>query len=233
MSALVLGVILAAAVVVYGILEPDHQERVAENVAEETVDRGALVYIESCASCHGTYGEGTADGVPVRGTQLTIGEVRRAIAEGTQAFPSTYHVYSRAGGGPLSDAQVEDVTYFLMNWDTQALELARGAPAVVATELTGEGMAPADLEMKAGEIVRLVVANFAGSETVCRGDGLVGRMLAEDGVEEVEQEVALEVAVGETGSLEFTPTSAGSYAFTCDPSVAGATVFEGTITVTR
>lgn len=217
----------------YWALEPGHQEDVSETVAGKTVDRGVVVYTETCASCHGTYGEGSAEGPPVRGTQLTLSEVRRATVQGTRAFPSTYHVYGREGGGPLSNAQVDDLTFFIMNWDTQAIERARSAPAVVATELTDEGMEPAELEIRAGELVRLVVANFAGADRVCRGDGLRGRMIEEDGVEETEQEVALEVAAGQTESLEFTPTSPGSYRFSCVPSEAGLTVFEGTITVAR
>jgi mono/diheme cytochrome c family protein len=233
LAALALGVILAAAVGVYWALEPGHQDDVSETVAAKTVDRGSVVYTESCASCHGTYGEGSAEGPPVRGTQLSLGEVRRATAQGTRAFPSTYHVYGREWGGPLSDAQIDDLTFFIMNWDTPAIERARSAPAVVAAELTGEGMVPAELEMGAGELVRLVVANFAGTDSVCRADGLRGRMLEEDGVEEVEGEIVLEVAAGETKSLDFTPTSPGSYRFACGPSEGGATVFEGTITVAR
>jgi len=237
LAALALGVVLAAAVALYWALEPGHKDDVSATVDRKTVDRGAVVYTESCASCHGTYGEGSTQGPTqgpaVLGTQLTLNDVRRAIAQGTRAFPDTYHVYSRAGGGPLSNAQIDDVTFFIMNWDVQALEQARGAPAMVAVELTDTGLDPAELEMKAGELVRLVVANFAGADSVCRGDGLLGRTLAEDGVTEIEQEVALEVAVGETKSLDFTPVSPGSYRFLCTPSEAGATVLEGTITVAR
>jgi mono/diheme cytochrome c family protein len=233
LAALVLGAILAVAVGAYWALEPGHKDDVSETVAGKTLDRGALVYIESCASCHGTYGEGSTDGPPVRGTQRSLAEIRRAIEQGTRAFPSTYHVYGRKGGGPLSDAQVDDLTFFIMNWDTQAVERARSAPAAVVTELTDEGMEPAELEMKAGERVRLVVANFAGADSVCRGDGLLGRMLAEDGTEETEQEVALEVAGGQTEALEFTPINPGSYRFSCVPLEAGLAVLEGTITVVR
>jgi plastocyanin len=169
----------------------------------------------------------------VRGTQLTFNDVRRAIAQGTRAFPSTYHVYSRAGGGPLSDAQIDDLTYFIMNWDTQALQRALGAPTLVATELTDAGLDPAELEMKAGEPVRLEVANFTNTDDTCRGEGLRGRMLEPDGIQETEREVSLEVAAGETKSLDFTPVSPGSYRLLCTPSEAGAAVSEGTITVTR
>jgi mono/diheme cytochrome c family protein len=232
LAALALALVLAVAVPLYRALEPGHQEEVSQTVAEKTIDRGALVYVESCASCHGTYGEGSPDGPAVRGTQLTSNDVRRAIAEGTQAFPSTYHVYSRAGGGPLSDAQIDDVTFFIMNWDTQALERALGAPTLVATELTDAGLDPAEMEMKAGEAVRLEVANFSSSDATCRGDGLRGRMVEPDGVEVTEGEVSLEVAAGETKSLDFTPISPGTYRFLCTPSEAGAAVSEGTITVT-
>jgi mono/diheme cytochrome c family protein len=232
LAALALALVLAVAVPLYRALEPGHQEEVSTTASQKTLDRGALVYIESCASCHGTYGEGGPEGPAVRGTQLTLNDVRRAIAEGTRAFPSTYHVYSRAGGGPLSDAQIDDLTFFIMNWDTQALERALGAPTLVATELTDAGLDPAELEMKAGEAVRLEVANFTNSDSICRGDGLRGRMVEPDGVLVTEREVSLEVATGETKSLDFTPISPGSYRFFCTPSEAGAAVSEGTITVT-
>jgi mono/diheme cytochrome c family protein len=233
LATLALALVLAVTVAVYWALEPGHQEDVSETVAGKTVDRGAVVYIESCASCHGAYGEGSIDGPPVRGRQFALNEVQRAIAQGTRAFPSTYHVYSREGGGPLSNAQIDDLTFFIMNWSTAAIELARDAPAMVATELTDEGMDPAELEMKAGELVRLVVANFGGADRLCRGDGLRGRMIEEDGLEEIEQEVALAVTAGKTQSLEFTPTSPGSYRFFCDPAEAGPAVVEGTIIVVR
>lgn len=235
LAALALAVLLAAAIAVYRGMEPGHQDDVAATDQAKTLERGALVYVEHCASCHGAYGEGTTttEGPPVRGTQLTLNDVRRAVTEGTRAFPDTYHVYGRAGGGPLSEAQVEDVSFFVMNWDAAVLEVARGAPAQAATELTDSGLDPAEMEMKAGELVRLVVANFASSASTCRGDGLIGRLVAEEGAEAAEEEVALEVAVGETKSLEFTPVSPGSYRFLCTPSEAGAASLEGTITVTR
>lgn len=235
LAALALALVLAAAVAVYRGMEPGHQDDVAATEHQKTLERGALVYVEHCASCHGAYGEGTSttDGPPVRGTQLTLNDVRRAIARGTRAFPDTYHVYGRAGGGPLGDAQVEDVSFFVMNWDVTVLEEARGAPALAATELTDSGLDPAEMEMKVGEVVRLVVANFGSSGSTCRGDGLLGRSVAEEGAEATEHEVALEVAPGETKSLEFTPVSPGTYRFLCTPSEAGAAASEGTITVTR
>jgi mono/diheme cytochrome c family protein len=233
LAALALALVLAVAVPLYRALEPGHEEEVSGTVTRKTIDRGALVYIESCASCHGTYGEGGPDGPAVRGTQLTANDVQRAIADGTRAFPDTFHVYSRDKGGPLSDAQIDDLTYFIMNWDTQAIERALGAPTLVATELTDAGLDPAQMEMKAGEKVRLEVANFTNTDTTCRGEGLRGRMVEPGGVEETEQEVTLEVAAGETNSLDFTPVSPGSYRFLCTPSEAGAAVSEGTITVTR
>jgi mono/diheme cytochrome c family protein len=235
LAALALALVLAAAVAVYRGMESGHQDNVAATDQQKTLERGALVYVEHCASCHGNYGEGTSttDGPPVRGTQLTLNDVRRAVQQGTRAFPDTYHVYGRAGGGPLSDAQVEDVSFFIMNWDAAVLDAARGAPVQAATELTDSGLDPAAMEMKAGELVRLVVANFSSSASTCRGDGLIGRSVVEEGAEATEQEVALEVAAGETKSLEFTPVSPGSYRFLCTPSGAGAVALQGTITVTR
>jgi len=224
---------LAVAIPLYRALEPGHKEEVSGAVSLKTLDRGALVYTESCASCHGTYGEGGPDGPAVRGTQLTGNDVRRAIADGTRAFPDPYHVYSRDKGGPLSTAQIDDLVFFIMNWDTKAIAQALGAPTMVETEITDTGLDPAQMEMKAGEPVRLVVANFTSADTTCRGEGLRGRMLAPDGVQEIEQDVSLEVAAGETKSLDFTPVSAGTYRFSCTPSGAGAAVSEGTIPVTR
>jgi mono/diheme cytochrome c family protein len=233
LAALALALVLAVAIPVYRALEPEHQADVLATEDQETAERGALTYTENCASCHGTYGEGTTEGPSVRGLQLTQNEVQRAIAEGTRAFPDTYHVYSREGGGPLSDAQIDDLTFFIMNWDTQALEVARAAPTMVATELTDSGLDPAEMEMKAGELVELVVANFTSTGSTCEGDGLRGRVVEEGGTEETEQGIALEIDAGETKSLEFKPVSTGSYRFLCTPSEAGAAVSEGTITVTR
>ena len=233
LAALALTLTLAVAVAVYWALEPGHQDDVSSTVDEKTAERGALAYTENCASCHGTYGEGTTEGPSVRGLQRTENEIQRAIARGTRAFPDTYHVYGRDGGGPLTDAQVDDVTFFIMNWDMRALDEARAAPAQVATELTSTGLDPAELELKAGELVRLVVANFAAADSICRGDGLKGLVVEEGGTEEIEQEVTLKIAASETQSLEFKPVSPGSYRFVCTPSEAGASPSEGTITVTR
>jgi plastocyanin len=81
--------------------------------------------------------------------------------------------------------------------------------------------------------VNLVVANFASTDSVCRGDGLRGVVVEAGGTEETEQDVTLQVAASETKSLEFKPVSPGSYRFVCTPSGTGAAVSEGTITVTR
>ena len=233
LATLALALTLAVAVGVYWALEPGHQGDVSATVDEKTAERGALAYTETCASCHGAYGEGTTEGPSVRGLQRTANEIQRAIAQGTRAFPDTYHVYGRAGGGPLTNAQVDDLTYFIMNWNMQALDEARAAPAQVATELTTTGLDPAQMEMKAGELVRLVVANFAGTDSVCRGNGLRGLVIEEGGTEEIEQEVTLQIAASQTNSLEFRPVSPGSYRFVCTPSEAGAAASEGTITVIR
>jgi len=233
LAALALALALAVALAVYWALEPGHQDDVSATVSKKTAEKWALDYTENCASCHGTYGEGTTEGPSLRGLQRTANEIQRAITQGTRAFPDTYHVYGRAGGGPLTNAQVEDLTFFIMNWDMQALDEARAAPVQVATELTGTGLDPAELQIKAGELVRLVVANFAATDSVCRGDGLRGQVIAAGGTEATEQEVTLQIAASETNSLEFTPVSPGSYRFVCTPSGTGAAVSEGTITVTR
>jgi cytochrome c oxidase cbb3-type subunit 3 len=85
--------------------------------------RGADVYQRMCAVCHGRTGEGyRADEATALRHQAFLASVsdtflRKAIAEGRK--DTTMSAWSAWRGGPLANAEVNDVVAFLRRWQLQ------------------------------------------------------------------------------------------------------------------
>lgn len=84
-------------------------------------NRGAVLFDQNCAVCHGTNGEGRVGAVlaknfPSIRPDLTV---RQTIASGVQG--SAMPAWSQANGGPLSDGDINDLTVFILTLpDTEA-----------------------------------------------------------------------------------------------------------------
>lgn len=92
---------------------------------------GANLFAENCAVCHGPQGQGRIGAVlakdwPSFRPDL---EVRTTIANGIQG--SVMPAWSTAKGGPLDDGQINDITSYIMTWDSTG---AAVTPAVTVTE---------------------------------------------------------------------------------------------------
>ncbi len=122
--------------------------RVAQ--AQETLDeaklaRGARLYAENCAVCHGENGEGRVGATlsknwPSIRPDLTVREI---ISNGVPGSPMP--AWSQQKGGPLSEAQIDDLVYFILSWQiggppqiTPAATATRRAPITPIPNVQGD-----------------------------------------------------------------------------------------------
>lgn len=83
---------------------------------QEQLERGAQIYRENCAVCHGEDGQGRIGATlnqnwPSIRPDLTV---RNVIINGVPG--SAMPAWSEANGGPLTEAEIDDVTYFILSW---------------------------------------------------------------------------------------------------------------------
>lgn len=207
----VLTLIIAVAVPVYWTRESTRKSDVEAELEMKSLEQGAALYVADCASCHGDYGEGTADGSPLRGTTLDTAEIERATAEGVEAFPSTQHVYARDAGGPLAAHEIADIAFFVKNWDAEVLAEVRGDVRQIDVEVSEFAYEPAEITVEVGKPVRLNLVNVGELSHAWRMEGgdveLVDGGRAED--------VLLEMEPGESAAIEFIPLKPGTLTFYC------------------
>lgn len=111
-----------------------------------SIEAGALLYLNNCATCHGPNGDGIAGKGPVLNPGLFtqhFPEVKASGYGGTLrdyvkmtliagrpiqsewaaaqgGFAQRMPTWSQQVGGPLRDDQITDLTNFVMNWETEA-----------------------------------------------------------------------------------------------------------------
>lgn len=90
--------------------------------------RGAKLFAENCAGCHGARAEGRvgarlAKDWPGIRPDLAI---RQTIANGVQGSPMP--AWSQANGGPLSEQDINDITLFILSLPPQAQPMPTPAP---------------------------------------------------------------------------------------------------------
>ena len=97
-------------------------------------NRGAVLYAENCAVCHGPNGEGRV-GVSLAKDWPAIRpdlRVKSVIERGVSGSPMS--PWSQTNGGPLTDEDVNDVVAFVLSWPASAQSLAlTPTPAQAAT----------------------------------------------------------------------------------------------------
>jgi plastocyanin len=207
----VLTLIIAVSVPVYWTRESTRQRGVEAELETKSLEEGAALYIANCASCHGDFGEGTVDGLPLRGTVLEIADIERATAEGTQAFPSTTHVYAREAGGPLSVSEISNIAFFIKNWDSQVLADVRAEPRQIDIEVYEFGYDPAQITVEVGKPVRLTLVN----EGEFRHTWLLEGAEVEIPDEGKTDSISLDLKQGVPATVEFTPLEKGTMSFRC------------------
>jgi mono/diheme cytochrome c family protein len=194
--------------------EPARMERFTLAYEGRRIEQGAEVFKNNCASCHGVNGKAEAcfddatgeqiacagiplhtvellcdgDSVPLRLSQrewagTKYGYVASVVAAGRTA--SGMPTWGEAFGGPLRDNQVENVTLFVLNWESE--ELCAGPPPELYAwpELWEDHLAEFPGDAAQGEAVYL---NPTYACTACHGQmdnpasAAIGPHLAEIGV---------------------------------------------------
>jgi mono/diheme cytochrome c family protein len=139
---IILGWVLTLVIVVfllfYWLNEPHRMAMASEKFRLEGVRRGAELYADHCASCHGDEGQGIANVGSVLNSksflELYDDETIRAVAR--EGRPNTMMpAFVQEKGGPLRDDQIEDLVAFIRNWEETAPLLSTATPVIDAAAL--------------------------------------------------------------------------------------------------
>ena len=115
---LALTLIIVIFIPLYWAAEPGRQEAARNRQEAEAVERGAELYISSCASCHGSEGKGKI-GPALKGTQLDDDTLEKIT---TRGIPGTAMLaWGEEDGGPLKKRQIKDLVTFIQNRDSALL----------------------------------------------------------------------------------------------------------------
>lgn len=138
--------------------------------------RGAQLFAKDCAVCHGEHAEGrigatlAKDWPGIRVDAL----LKETISNGVQG--SVMPAWSQAKGGPLTDAQIDDLVAFIRSLGHQAPSVVPGPTA------TNPPLPPTPVTYLPGDATR-GAAVFAQNCTPCHGDngeGRIGATLQQD-----------------------------------------------------
>ena len=96
---------VSAAVFALAEWHPAKDESQAQTTVSASADpvRGEQVFAETCASCHGEGGSGGGVGPTLAGNDVSIGEARSTIENGSGVMPA----------GLVDDQDLEDVLAYL------------------------------------------------------------------------------------------------------------------------
>jgi len=137
--------------VVVGFLalrEPARMAAFSEAYAGRSVENGAEIFFDNCSTCHGVNGRAQecfdpatgeptgCQGLPLNSAQLLCGTrsprmeamgwagTKHGFIQGTIAAGRPWNgmpTWGEQFGGPLQENQVEDVTLFVLNWESLEL----------------------------------------------------------------------------------------------------------------
>lgn len=129
----VLTLIVVIFIPLYWATEPGRQEAARERLKAEATERGAHLYAQHCARCHGREGEGRM-GPALKESPLDDKVFWKIVARGVAG--KRMPAFGEEDDGPLKTHQIDDLIVFVRNWD----------PSLVASlshERPAEGHAPA------------------------------------------------------------------------------------------
>lgn len=150
-----ISILIALSAVVYiGIGDGDRRVEFAQAFEGRSIERGAAVFTEYCAPCHGLHGEGIPSVAPTLNskyffTQRTkdinyLGTLRAYVkltvaggrpVKSDPQYARNMPTWSVTYGGPLRNDQVDDVVNYIMNWESTAPDL--GDPNATPTPVPG------------------------------------------------------------------------------------------------
>lgn len=145
---------------VIALFEPARLESKTEAYVGRTIEKGAILFQNNCATCHGP--DGTAQdcvdaageaiacvGLPLNHVPLLCGDpserltqmgwkgtkdafIRQTIAAGRP--PTLMPTWSEEFGGPMEDYQIDQLTAFILNWAEDPALCGEGGVVVEAVE---------------------------------------------------------------------------------------------------
>ena len=118
---LILTLGLAAFLPLYWSAEPARQAMAAAALAKTNLRRGRQLYVENCASCHGTRGEGIVGPALNNKTLLTKASDAMLFATIRAGRPNTLmRAWGQDNGGPLTDEDIRQIVTFIRAWESNA-----------------------------------------------------------------------------------------------------------------
>lgn len=121
---ILIGFLLTALIIVfipvYAMGESARQEQALHRQQEEALERGAEIFASLCASCHGSQGQGLI-GPPLRGSKQNRENLIKAITRGRETRSVPMPAWGAEDGGPLKKHQIDDLVFFVQNWNEHAL----------------------------------------------------------------------------------------------------------------
>lgn len=133
-----LTLVIVMFIAIYWLNEPHRMAMTSEKFRLEAVRRGAQLYADQCASCHGDEGQGMANVGPALNSRNFLKlyddkAIRAAIGDGRPG--ALMPAYAQEKGGPLRDNQIEDLVAFIRNWEKTAPLLPTATPVIDAASL--------------------------------------------------------------------------------------------------
>ena len=141
-----LAILIAVSGVVYlGINEADRRAEFEQAFHGRSMEKGAALYAEYCAECHGLHGEGTPRAPILNSRQFFDNRVKELGFEGglpayirltiaggrpvksSESWPQNMPTWSSDFGGPLRNDQVDNLVDYVMNWQAEAPDVAAAA----------------------------------------------------------------------------------------------------------
>lgn len=125
-------------VAVYWLNESHRMAVASEEFRLEAVQRGAQLYADQCASCHGDKGQGVANVGPALNSKnfLSLYDDQAIRAVTRDGRPNTMMpAFAEEKGGPLRNNQIEDLVAFIRNWEKTAPLLPTATPVIDAASL--------------------------------------------------------------------------------------------------
>jgi mono/diheme cytochrome c family protein len=168
------GLALVTGVLLFLVFGP--AQALGQEPTEDQLQLGAQLYGENCAICHGPSGEGRVGATLAKDWPSIRPDLRvkTVIQEGVPGSPMP--AWSEQHGGPLSEEEIDALTFYILSWETGGARPS--VPTPVVTPPPPITPVP-DVEGDPNRGAVLYGENCA----VChgpRGEGRVGATLAKD-----------------------------------------------------
>lgn len=102
-----------------------------EGVDQDKLERGAKLFAENCAVCHGPDGQGRVGAALAKDWPSIRPDLRVKATIETGIPGSAMPAWSQANGGPLSDDEIDDLVYYILSWQTGGPPLVYPTPTVI------------------------------------------------------------------------------------------------------